>query len=71
MITFRRDEYFIRVRRKNDTYHTVIEIGSKAGCVRVGHLKTERAREFTEMLEYFVNGSDVIVIEEKDDEQID
>ena len=67
MITFRRDEYFIRVRRKNDTYHTVIEIGSKSGCVRVGHLKTEKAQEFTEMLEYFTNGSDVIVIEERDD----
>lgn len=65
-ISFQRDEYTIRIHTKKDTERVVIEIGSKQGSVRVGHLRADRAYQFSDMLEYFVNGSDVIVIEEND-----
>ena len=65
MITFQRDGFVLRIRRKKDTYHTVIEIGTIDGGVdRVGHLKTDRASEFVKFLGYLVSDDVTAVIDD-------
>ena len=66
MITFKRDGFVLRIRRKKDTYHTVIEIGTLDGGVdRVGHLKSDRAADFVKFLAAFLS-DEVAVIADDD-----
>ena len=65
MITFQRDRYIMRIRRKNDTYHTVIEIGTLDGGVdRVGHLKSDRAADFVKFLAAFLSDEVAVVADD-------
>lgn len=63
MITFQKDGFILRIRKKKDTYHTVIEIGTKEGGVdRVGHLKSDRAADFIKYLGYIISDDVTAVI---------
>ena len=66
-ITFSRNEYRIRIRNRTDTGRPVIEIGKGGIYEQAGCIRPRLARALAMTLEYFTNGSDVIVIEKKDD----
>lgn len=66
MITFQRDRYIMRIRRKKDTYHTVIEIGTLDGGVdRVGHLKSDRAADFIKFVAAFLSDEVVVIADDE------
>ena len=65
MITFRRDDFILRVRRKHDTERTVVEIGTPRGLERVGHLKTDRAPDFVKYLTALIGDAVTVVVDDE------
>ena len=66
MITFQRDGFILRIRKKKDTYHTVIEIGTRDGGVdRVGHLKSDRAADFIKFVAAFLSDEVVVIADDE------
>ena len=66
MITFQRDGYVLRIRKKKDTYHTVIEVGTLNGGVdRVGHLKSDRAADFIKFIAAFLSDDVAVVVDDE------
>lgn len=66
MITFQRDGFILRIRKKKDTYHTVIEVGTVDGGVdRVGHLKSDRAADFIKFIAAFLSDDVAVVVDDE------
>ena len=66
MITFQRDGFIMRIRRKKDTYHTVIEVGTvNGGLDRVGHLKSDRAADFIKFIAAFLSDDVAVVVDDE------
>lgn len=66
MITFQRDGFILRIRKKKDTYHTVIEVGTiNGGFDRVGHLKSDRAADFIKFIAAFLSDDVAVVVDDE------
>ena len=66
MITFQRDGFIMRIRRKKDTYHTVSEVGTvNGGLDRVGHLKSDRAADFIKFIAAFLSDDVAVVVDDE------
>lgn len=64
MITFQRDNYILRIKRRRDTHKTSIEIGTLDGTERVGSLRNERAQEFVKWLSCMLNDEVAVIVDD-------